>query len=143
MTTMPLEATLTPAGEARPTPETGRLYVLTTAGMAEKELTILGVGLLSEPTTKLLFGAINDPRLRLKQPFPLTISRREGSVVVSSDDLEEFGYGPTLSDALEDFGKTICELYHSLEAEERRLSNHLKQTLATLRRYLEPRRLTR
>jgi hypothetical protein len=73
----------------------------------------------------------------------LTTSRREGSVVVSSDDLEEFGYGSTLSDALDDFGKTVCELYHSLEAEEERLSNHLKQTLATLRRYLEPRRPSR
>ena len=88
---------------------------------------------------EILFGAIIDRRLRVKNPIPITLSKGEGVVVASSSELEEFGYGSDISDALDDFAKTLAELYFSLEENADRLGYDLKQQFSRLRRFIEVR----
>lgn len=142
-----LEATLTPSGEKRIAvagKQGPKVYIYDKGGVFEVESVGQGPELVSsEPPTKILFGAIVDPRLRVKTSIPIDISRAQEAVVAYSPELEEFGYGPSLSEALDDFGKTICELYFSLEGKEEKLGDSLKKLLAVLRTYLEPRRVMR
>lgn len=87
--------------------------------------------------SKVLFGAIHDPRLRLKRPIQVRISTEGNSVVAHWEDVDEFGYAESLSGALEDLGKTVCELYFSLDAEQQNLSDHLQSIRRRLSEFLE------
>ena len=64
----------------------------------------------------LTLASLHHPRLRLQIPLSLRIERENGHVTAWSDDLEEIGYGPTLGAALDDFQRTVVELYESLHA---------------------------
>jgi len=89
----------------------------------------------------ILFGAISDRRLYLKKPIPLDLSESEGGVIMAlCTDLNEFGQGNVASDALDDFGKTICELFFHLEDQKSRLSQDLGILRNQLAEYLELRR---
>ncbi len=88
---------------------------------------------------KLLFGAISDPRLGVRVPIPVEISGKKGAVVTRWSDIEEFGYGTHMSAALDDFGKTVSELYWSLDSRESDLGTDLKKILSKLRHHLTPR----
>lgn len=138
-----VQATVTPTGETRIVPP-GKVYVYVGGQVFEVEAILRERA--SSPTERpqrVLFGAIRDPKVRIKNPIPVDISVEDGSVVAFSPLLREFGYGPSLSEALDDFGKTVCELYHSLESQESRLSEDLTNTLSNLRTYIEPRRIQR
>src|SRR5258706_14594788 len=86
---------------------------------------------------KLLFGAIQDPTLRIKAPIPVSVTVHDNAVVVQAENLEEFGYGDTLSDALGDLGQTLAELFHSLDKDHKRLRPELATVYDNLRAYLE------
>ena len=82
------------------------------------------------------FGLIRHPRLLVTRAIPVNV-HRDGEVYVASwDQAEEFGYGSTRSDALEDFGKTIAQLFITLERETDTLGAHLQETLELLRAHL-------
>ncbi len=87
----------------------------------------------------ILFGAVLDRRLRVKKPIPVTISKDESGVVVSSSELEDFGCGANISEALDDFAKTLAELYFSLKENADRLGDDLKQQFTRLRDFIEVR----
>ena len=131
-------ATLSPAGQTRPL-EKRKAYVFTGTTLVEFEVETaqLIVPIQSEA---VLFGAISDPMIKVKSPIPLRISREGDTVAVFSPDLEEFGYGQTLSDALDDFAKTVRELYLSLTPRPERLSDYLQGVLEKLQQFLEVRR---
>lgn len=65
------------------------------------------------PST-FLFGALHDHAIYLLRPIALRTERAHGGVTVVWDDVSEFGHGENFSDAVEDFGRTISELYKSL-----------------------------
>ena len=90
------------------------------------------------PTT-ILFGALCDPRFRIKRAIALEISSEGGAVIAHSPDVDEFGYGPSLSAALDDFGRTLLELYVSLEENQSRLADDLVRIRTKLDEYLERR----
>lgn len=85
---------------------------------------------------RLWFGGPVHPGLRLRRPVPLDVRREEGTVIVSSDDLEEFGSGQTLGEAVIDFSKGLAELYFSLEREHDRLGSDLSRLCTTLHEYV-------
>lgn len=87
--------------------------------------------------SKILFGASVAPLLRVRLPIPLEISTEGDSVVAYCEDLQEFGYGSNLSEALDDFGKTLRELFFSLEERKENLSEDLRRVRAKLSNYLE------
>lgn len=86
----------------------------------------------SATPVRLRIGAVRHPRLRLSQPISLTVERDGEHVTVWSDALEEIGYGPHLTAAVEDFQDTVAELYFSLRGEGGRLGPEMRRLWETL-----------
>jgi len=87
----------------------------------------------------VMFGALRDPRLRLRQPIPLRTEKQGNMISVVWDEIMEFGCGETFSEAVSDFSATIAELFHALTEEDTNLSGELPQTKVILSRYIEAR----
>jgi hypothetical protein len=88
----------------------------------------------------VLFGALVHPTLRLRKPIPLNVSVEEGQVVLSWNETEEFAYGTTVGEALDDFSKTLSGLYAELHSPDVRLGADLDRVRRILEDYIEPRR---
>ena len=83
------------------------------------------------------FGIIRDPRVVLRKAIPVTI-KRDGDVSVAAwEEAEEFGYGSNRSEAIEDFSKTISQLFVTLTREEDSLGPALLNTLELLGKHLQ------
>ena len=91
-------------------------------------------------TETMLFGAMPDQRLRFKKHLLVQIERTERGARAWADEIGEFGYGASRGEALHDLGKTIAELYFSLNADKDRLSKDLEAARASLNEYIEVRR---
>ncbi len=100
-----------------------------------------GTGQMVETATppEIYLGALPGPELRLRTPLRLEVQREDDSVVVWSADLDEFGYGPHLTAAIEDFQQTIIELYHTLEGEQDRLGPGMVELWGVLQQTIERR----
>ncbi len=134
------DATLTPVGHQSAPPRrfSQRLHFVEPDSTLEVYVPKAKRDISMRPK-KLLFGAISDPRLRVKLPIPVDISGKKGAVVTHWSDIGEFGYGPHMSAALDDFGKTVSELYWSLDSREGDLGDDLKKVLSILRHHFMPR----
>jgi len=84
----------------------------------------------------LSFAPTIDPRLKIKKPFTVRFHRFESGVAAHAEEIEEFGQGANGSEALIDLGKTIAELYFSLEAEADRLAPDLQSLRAKLTEHI-------
>lgn len=63
--------------------------------------------------------------LFLTQPIYANLEKdEEGNIIISSLDLDTFGYGDTEFEAKKDFCQTVCDLYKELK--ENKLGKHLK-----------------
>ena len=76
------------------------------------------------PSTMLL-GALRDPRLHLIVPLTITFERENNDIVAYCEELEEFGFGTHLTEAIEDLQAAIAELYFTLKEENDRLGSDL------------------
>lgn len=85
---------------------------------------------------QILFGALQSPSLRLVKPIPLKTERTKDAISVVWEDVSEFGYGNTLSEAIFDFAATVTELYASL-SEGESLSDDLLKVKTKLCEYIE------
>jgi hypothetical protein len=63
----------------------------------------------------LWFAPTIDARLKIEQPFRVRIAHDGDIATAFAEEIDEFGYGPNVGYALSDLGKTIAELYLSLE----------------------------
>ena len=88
------------------------------------------------PSTMLL-GALRDPRLRLLAPLTITFEREESNIVACCEELEEFGFGTHLTEAIEDLQATIAELYFALKEENDRLGPKLGRLGDSLRQKIK------
>jgi hypothetical protein len=88
----------------------------------------------------VLFGALTHPELRLRRPIPLEISEEEGHVVLNWEATSEFSCGTSMGDALDDFSKTVSELYFELNNTNVRLGDDLEGVRRILDDYIERRR---
>lgn len=86
-----------------------------------------------------LFGGFYDPAVRLRQPIQLRTERDAAGISVVWDDIAEFGHGETFSEAVEDFGRTIFELYKTLLADDLVLGDDLIDIRRKLDRYISVR----
>lgn len=86
----------------------------------------------------LNFGALNDPVYRLRKPVPLEVSVEESHVVVAWSQIDEFGVGETLSDAIFDFARSLRELNRGLRKSQE-LGPDLVNVRDILAEYIEPR----
>lgn len=73
----------------------------------------------------MLLGALRDPRLRLLAPLTISLERENEDIVAYCEELEEFGFGTHLTEAIEDLQVTIAELYFTLKEENDRLGSNL------------------
>lgn len=82
------------------------------------------------------FGGLYDPAVQLRRPIPVHTERTAEGVNVVWDEVSEFGNGNTFSEAVEDFGRTIFELYKSLLSDNVVLGGDLVNVRDTLAEYI-------
>ena len=87
----------------------------------------------------LLLGTLNHPRVRLVQPLRVDISREDGFIVAQVPELDEFGYGPHLTAAIDDLQQSLVELYLTLETDQDRLGPDLARLWVQLQRIIHAR----
>lgn len=88
------------------------------------------------PETMLL-GALRDPRLRLITPLTVTFERENDNIVAYCEELEEFGFGSHLTEAIEDLQTTIVELYFTLKEDNKKLGPDLRRLWGSLRKKIK------
>jgi hypothetical protein len=87
------------------------------------------------------FGGTIDRRLHFKRPLPVKVYKQDGTYVVRCEEIDQFGYGPDMSEALDDFGSTVSEMYFYLadQFKEGNLADSLIQQFAILQSFIERR----
>lgn len=75
----------------------------------------------------ILLGALRDGRLRVYKPLSVIFNSESGSIIAEASEIDEFGYGQTMSEALADLQRAIAELYFSLESDQARLGADLRR----------------
>ncbi len=83
----------------------------------------------------IMLGQLFNPELKLIQPIPADVSEEAGIIVANWAKTGEFGYGPTLSDALSDLARASEELFFELE-DASSLSSDLLETRGILQQYI-------
>jgi len=85
------------------------------------------------PTT-VLIGHLLDDRLRLPAPVSLDLEKEGDFYIARCDEFEEFGYSYSPFGAVDDFRRTLTELYWTLKKEQARLSPSLTNVWQRLSR---------
>lgn len=93
----------------------------------------------TEPPNEILLGTLWDGRLRVQSPITVKITKENQHVIAEATELDEFGFGANLSEALRDLQRAIVELYLTLEEGKDRLSPDLQRVRATLQTKLSRR----
>jgi len=88
---------------------------------------------------RVLLGTIADPDLRVVRAIPLDVSVEDCAVLVSWTEIDEFGSGATMSEAIEDFSHSLREIYHRLNESGVRLGPDLISIKATIGQYVQRR----
>lgn len=82
---------------------------------------------------QLLLGSLRDSRLRIVDALQVVISQEDGQIVAEAVELNEFGWGANLGEALADLQRAAAELYFQLDADQERLGPGLRAVWGTLR----------
>ncbi len=77
-----------------------------------------------------------DPRYRLTEPISVVVEFHRDKVIVSDEQVDMYGCGPTLNDALADYRQSLVQYFDWLQANEATLASHLRDHLEWLRRHL-------
>ncbi len=88
----------------------------------------------------ILFGTVAHPNLRVSKAIPLGVSTEEGHVIVSWDEVDEFACGQTTSEALDQFSRSIGELYYELNDATVPLGSDLARVRDVLNQHIESNR---
>jgi hypothetical protein len=87
----------------------------------------------------ILLGVLRDGRLRVSVPIAVRVMVENQDIVLESLELDEFGFGNTLSDAIIDLQRAIAELYFTLEQEQYRLGPDLERVWQILQQKIQRR----
>ena len=101
---------------------------------SSQELINIPVGEPSNPSphpNKFVLGSLRGC-LRVVEPIEAVRTTEDGKCVIEAPELNEFGFGDSLSEAITDLQAAILELYFTLEAEQNRLGLDLAMVWATL-----------
>lgn len=129
------------AGERRsPDPDEAHLKLYHGTYEAPTSIEIHRVDLrMSATPEQMVIGNLNHPRLRLRHPIAVMITREESLVIANLPEIEEFGYGPHVTAAVEDLRQTLIELYQTLKTEYARLGPDMVQLWNELQTLIEER----
>ena len=83
-------------------------------------------------SSKFQIGCLRDGRLRVVEGFAVTWHAEAGEYVIEAAEINEFGFGRTLSEAIIDIQQAIAELYFALDREQDRLGPDLQAVRLTL-----------
>ena len=87
--------------------------------------------------TSIQFALIRDPEIRVILPIPVTIEHNGDTVVAAWSQADEYGYGENRSEALEDFGQSVSQLFRTLSSDEKALGSEMSRVLDLLRRHIQ------
>lgn len=87
----------------------------------------------------MLLGSLLDGRLRVVAPIVVKCGKENDDIVVEAVELDEFGFGKNLSEAIRDLQAAIVELYFALEQESNRLGSDLQRVWKALQRTIRRR----
>lgn len=94
---------------------------------------------LIEVPDQILLGSLRDGRLKVHSPIKVRFATEGKHTIAEAAELDEFGFGENISEALADLQRTIAELYFTLEKEQKRLGKDLKGVWATLQKKIHKR----
>ncbi len=83
---------------------------------------------------RFMLGGLRDGRLRIVEPIEVRQLVEDNQFVLEAEELNEFGFGENLSEAIADLQCAIAELYFTLDAEQHRLGPDLAAVWDTLSR---------
>ena len=86
------------------------------------------------PPKEFTLGALRDGRLRVVEPIAVTWTTEDGQCVAEAAEINEFGFGDNLTEAIADLQAAIAELYFALDADQEHLGPDLQAVRATLTR---------
>jgi hypothetical protein len=93
---------------------------------------------LTQATPKgLEIGTLLDDRLRVHGAINVAMEQEGETYIARCDSLDEFGYGETPFDAIDDLRMVIAELYWTLKAESRNLSPNMVRLWECLGKLVE------
>jgi hypothetical protein len=92
------------------------------------------VSLHSSLPDAILLGALRDRRLRVNSPLTVSVHHEADHLILEALEINEFGFGRNLSDAIVDLQHAIAELYMNLEATQDRLGPDLLVTWGALQK---------
>jgi len=94
--------------------------------MRVEEAIVIQVG----PVTPgpILLGSLEDARFRVREAIQVKFAREHGDLIAEATEINEFGFGKNMSEAVRDLQLTIVELYLTLQAEQTRLGRDLERT---------------
>ena len=85
---------------------------------------------------KFLLGHLRDSRLRVIEPFMATWTVEGRSVIIEAPEINEYGEGDTVDEAIKDLQASIAELFFELDDERDHLGTELRRVYDTLTRKL-------
>ena len=83
---------------------------------------------------RFALGNLRDRRLRVIETIEVKQMTEGNQYVVEATELNEFGFGDNLSEAIRDIQAAIVELYLTLESEQKRLGPDLAKVWGILSR---------
>ena len=97
---------------------------------------------LDEPVPasgQVLLGSLRDGRLRVYSPIRVKFTHEGQHVIAEAVELNEFGFGRNVSEAITDLQHAIVELYFTLEKEQDRLGRDLENVWSELQKLIRVR----
>ena len=89
----------------------------------------------SESRDSILDGLAHNG-LRVVEPFKIQIDVVDGTVIVDAPEINEYGEGDTVEEAIKDLQASIVELFSDLDEDRDRLGADLASVYAILARKL-------
>ena len=88
---------------------------------------------------EVLLGSLRNGRLKVHSPIRVRFATEGKHTIAEAVEINEFGFGENISEAIADLQRTIAELYSTLEKEQERLGKDLQSVWATLQKKIHER----
>ncbi len=96
-------------------------------------------GIAANPLRDVTLGSLFDDRLRLRNPLRVELEREGEFYIAKCEAFQEFGFGASPLEAVDDFRQTLAELYWALKRSTPRLGADLAATWERLNEQVEER----
>jgi hypothetical protein len=83
---------------------------------------------------EILLGSLRDGRLKVNVPIKVKFTTEGVHTIAEAVEINEFGFGGNMSEAIADLQRTIAELYLTLEEEQKHLGKDLKGVWTVLQK---------